>query len=113
LKTATNTNTGDAAIISRNIHILTIRTIAKTTKGINKIAAKNIFIIKSKKSQTTDSHGAAPAKSEKFSIELYIVINGHTNHLDFSKTFVSVNFVVLESPAFLKKASSFFNIQYH
>jgi hypothetical protein len=113
LKTASNTSIGEAAITSRNSHILTIRTIASTTNGINKTRAKNNFIIKSKKSQAIDSPGAALAKSEKFSIELYIVIKGHTNHLDFSKIFVNVNFVLLVSPAVLKRASSFFRIQYH
>jgi hypothetical protein len=111
LKTASNAKTGDAAITIHNIQILTIKTIAKTNKGTNNTIAKNNFIIRSKKSQTTLYHGAGSAKSEKFNKELYIVINGHTNHLDFSKIFVNVYFILLSSEILSKNGSSFFTIQ--
>jgi len=113
LNTASSTNTGEAAIISRSNQILITKTIAKTNKGINNTKAKNNFIIKSKKSQTILLHEAGSAKSEKFNKELYIVIKGPTNHLDFSKIFVNVYFILLFSETFLKKASSFVKNQYH
>jgi|GEM_PF-4497392 len=83
---------GDMAIANQSIHILTINTRAKVNKGKNKTTAKATFINNKKKlakrSVALSGSSANVVKSNK---EEYMVIKGHTNHLDFSSKLSTVN----------------------
>jgi UDP-2,3-diacylglucosamine pyrophosphatase LpxH len=78
------TNIGDNAITTHKNHILIINNIAKIAIGINKTATKNVFIIAQNNEDIVDVFPGFTSKSCTFKIEEYIVINGHTHHLEVS-----------------------------